>query len=102
MDLDEKGFMERKMFAGSIKTPFLFLIWNTYGSLKVVSKNHKIVLFHRIFKDCLEVANFLIGKMGEVTACEVGLIERLTQLHGEAVKLADEINSMYNPHGGFF
>jgi hypothetical protein len=56
----------------------------------------------RKFKDCLAVASFLIGKMGEITACEIGLIDGLTKLHDEAVKLADEINSMYNPHGGFF
>jgi hypothetical protein len=56
----------------------------------------------RIFKNCLAVVSFLIGKMGEVTACEIGVIERLTQVHGDAVKLVDEINSMYNPHGGFF
>jgi len=50
----------------------------------------------RIFKDCLGVVVFLIAHMGEVTASEVGLIDGLTNLHGEAVKLADEINSTYN------
>jgi hypothetical protein len=58
--------------------------------------------FPRIFRDCLSVVSFLIGKTGEVTSCEIGLIEKLTQLHGEAVKLLDEITSMYNPHGVFF
>jgi len=56
----------------------------------------------RIFKDCLKVVSILIGKMGDVAVCEVGLIQGLTNLHSEAVKLVGEINSMYNPHGGFF
>jgi hypothetical protein len=56
----------------------------------------------RIFKDCLEVVNCLIGKIGEVTACDVDLIRRLTNIHIMAVKLVEDIQSMYNPQGGFF
>ncbi|HEY3489827.1 MAG TPA: hypothetical protein VGK27_06875 [Candidatus Deferrimicrobiaceae bacterium] len=56
----------------------------------------------QMFKDCLAVVSFLIGKAGGIPACEIGLIENLTHAHVEAVKLADEIDSMYHPRGGFF
>jgi hypothetical protein len=50
-----------------------------------------------IFKHCLVVVGFLIAQIGEVTASEVGLINGMKKLQGEAFKLADGINSIYNP-----
>jgi hypothetical protein len=56
----------------------------------------------RIFNDCLSVVSVLIAKTATIASGKNDLMRQLTDLHGRAVKLVKEINSMYDPHGGFF